>query len=117
MLDSVVVNTNIEILEQAGMHYDQGFVRLNKIKGTLDQWMFHVTEIRRVAVQRNEVGKLRVYVYLIGGDSFSTKHFDRDLVHDVVPVAAAFLSLRDYECALEPQNYAESCFYVDMTQF
>lgn len=118
MLTAVAVNTHIEQIQANKLHYDHGYVRCIRHRETLDQWMFHVTEIRSLQVQRNEAGHLRIKIYMMGGcESFNTPRLEATEIDGCVLVAMALLALRDYELGLDEQTYSERTFDVERDDF
>ena len=112
MLDQVMINTFVEALVDVKLTYDQGYVRCARAQGTVDQWMFHVSEIRSVRIQRSRACMLRVRVYLAGNDEFNTPVFEYADKDKLTLACMAFLALRDHELGLEPQVYNESAYNV-----
>ena len=111
MLDQVAVNTHIEVLTAAGLHYDQGYVRCVRGRGTVDSWMFHVTEIRTLEIQHSSIAYRRIELQMIGGGYFHTPACkDKHVEALTIELACAFLALRDYELGLDAVTYSERCF-------
>lgn len=113
MLEQVAVNTHIELVTRCSLLYTDGYIRCLRSNGTVDQWMFHVTEIRRLQIQRNSTGHLRIRLVMMGGcEEFFTPTIDKSEQQNVVLVAIALLALRDYELGLDEQTYAERTFAI-----
>lgn len=112
MLEQVAVNTHIEALASLKLTYDQGYIRRACYQGTVDQWMFHVSEIRRVQIQRSRAGMLRIHILLMGGDEFGTPVAEYEHKDKLVLACIALLALRDHELGLEAQTYSDSAYSV-----
>lgn len=112
MLDPEMISHYTKALTDVKLHYDRGYVRCVRPRGTVDQWMFHVTEIRKVRVQRSRAGMLRVRVYLVGSDEFNTPVLEYEDKDKLILACKALLSLRDLELDIEPQIYCESAYSV-----
>ncbi|QQO90192.1 hypothetical protein pEaSNUABM5_00050 [Erwinia phage pEa_SNUABM_5] len=118
MLEQVAVNTHIETVERCALLYTDGYIRCIRANNTVDQWLFHVSEIRRLEIQRNPVGHLRIRLILMGGcEEFFTPTVDKSEHENIVLIAISLLALRDYELALDEQTYSERTFDVIEREF
>lgn len=118
MLDQVAVNTHIEQIERCALLYTDGYIRCIRANNTVDQWLFHVSEIRRLEIERNPLGHLRIRLVLMGGcEEFFTPKVEKSERQNIVLVAVALLALRDYELGLDEQTYSERTFAVVDREF